>query len=120
MLDSIDFCLVQWRKVAVCRSVPLISKKKNPDLKIYIMPNKQTEVAQSERVAHNIRTPTAVTDIQCMKHIKLNIHIYMHSPDRLARLPFNDLSLVPSRLHRNSVLDGAYSNPPSHQINVTP
>ncbi len=47
-------------------------------MKIYILPNKQTEVAQSERVAHNIRTPTAVTDIQCMKHIKLNIHIYMH------------------------------------------
>ncbi len=78
---SIDFCLVQCRKVAVWRSVPLISKKKKkkPDLKIYIL-NKQTEVAQPERVAaHNIRTPTAVMDIQSMKHIKLNIHIYMHS-----------------------------------------
>ncbi len=77
---SIDFCLVQYRKVAVWHSVPLISKKKKKNnLKIYILPNKQTEVAQSERVAHNIRTPTAVTDIQRMKHIKLNIHIYMHS-----------------------------------------
>ncbi len=58
---SIDFCLVQCRKVAVWRS--LISLKKN-DLKIYILPIKNTEVAQSERVAHSIRTPTAVTDIQ--------------------------------------------------------
>ncbi len=82
---SIDFCLVQCRKVAVWRSVtlPPISlkkKKKKRSLVLYrLLPNKQTEVAQSERVAHNIRTPTAVTDLQRMKHIKLNIHIYMHS-----------------------------------------
>ncbi len=82
---SIDFCLVQYRKVAVWRSVPLISnvkkqnKPKRNDLKIYILPNKQTDVVQSERVAHNIRTPTAVTDMQRMKHIKLNIHMYMLS-----------------------------------------
>ncbi len=78
---SIDFCLVQCRKVAVWRSVHPISKKKKKRSEVLyrLLPNKQTEVAQSERVAHNIRTLTAVMDIQRMKHIKLNIHIYMHS-----------------------------------------
>ncbi len=62
-MNLIDLCLLQCRKVAVWRSVPLISKKKT-DLKIYILPKKQMEVAQSERVALIIRTLTVFMDIQ--------------------------------------------------------
>lgn len=50
VMIMIDFCLVQCRKVAVWHS----AQEKKPDLKFYVLPNKQTELMLRFNCYHDV------------------------------------------------------------------